>query len=69
MRKRMNKQDRLVMNEWLAQIGLENSGSENTKRNYRSSMKQFCEVNNLSLFEIAKEWNNIDTYRKEKAGS
>lgn len=35
MRKSMNKQDRQVMNEWLAQIGLENSDSENTERKYR----------------------------------
>lgn len=62
----MNELDRKTLSEFLNQIALENSGSESTFMHYRDAMKQFCEVTKVSLSEIANEWNNIDTYRKEK---
>jgi len=62
----MNELDRKTLAEFLNQIALENSGSESTFMHYRDSMNQFCEVTKVSLSEIADEWNNIDTYRKEK---
>jgi len=65
-RNKMNELDKKTLTEFLNQVALENSGSESTFVHYRDAMKQFCEVTKVSLYEIANEWNNIDTYGKEK---
>jgi len=55
-----------ILDEWIGQISLENSDSRKTRDNYKRNIIQFCDVTKVSLFDIADEWNNIDTYRKEK---
>jgi len=62
----MNTKNREILDEWINQISLENSDSEKTRDNYKRNIIQFCDVTKSSLFDIANEWNNIDTYRKEK---
>ena len=62
----MDTEDRKILDEWIDQVSLENSGSKKTRDNYGRNLTQFCEATKVSLSSLAHEWNNIGTYGKEK---